>query len=310
MILDHLWSGKKVRGASGIIFQATMRWKQFFMPSNSENRKYNLNRATVHKGKHRDTVENSPSTPKTIHATLSPLEEHIAVELAPPSCCPGCPVGGRPGIHTPMSRALASSENDTGEQRPENVKRFKQHEPGYVHVDVKYPTKIPDEKRRNYLVVAIDQASRGVFLQVTANTSASNTAQRFLYDLVARPPFRISKILTDNHKEFSDRSCATGDRKPTSNPSFRSGLRPVRDRNRLIRPRRFQTNGMVERFNNPIQEILQGSPFRFCRKLREALFSYCLVYNYHITQRNIVHITKDQFLKKTGRNPRHIFSKK
>jgi len=34
----------------------------------------------------------------------------------------------------------------------------------------------------------------------------------------------ISKVLTDNGKEFTDRFCATGERQPTRCPCLRSGL--------------------------------------------------------------------------------------
>ncbi len=242
-------------------------------------RKYNLNRATVRKWKRRDTVEDSPSTPKTIHATLSPLEERIVVELRVTLLLPLDdllvvvqefinPNVSRSGLHRCLRRhgvsdlralTAAMSENNTGKQGPENVKRFKQYEPGYVHVDVKHLPKMPDEKRRKYLFVAIDRASRWGFLKVTASKSAS-TAQRFLHDLVARAPFRISKILTDNGKEFSDRFCATGERQPTNNHPFDRACAQHGIEHRLIRPRHPQTNGMVERFNGRIQEVLQRFP--------------------------------------------------
>jgi hypothetical protein len=45
-------------------------------------KKYGITRTTVRKRKHRDSVEDRPIMPKTIHATLSREEEWIVVELA------------------------------------------------------------------------------------------------------------------------------------------------------------------------------------------------------------------------------------
>ena len=44
-------------------------------------RKYGINRATVRKWKKRDSLDDLPTTLKTIHATMNPEEELIAVEL-------------------------------------------------------------------------------------------------------------------------------------------------------------------------------------------------------------------------------------
>ncbi len=105
---------------------------------------------------------------------------------------------------------MAHSEKDCAKKQ---VKTFKDYESGYIHVDVKYLPKMPDESHHKYLFVAIDRATRWVFLKITASKSA-NTAQRFLKDLIAKAPFKISKVLTDNGKEFTCRFCVTGERKP------------------------------------------------------------------------------------------------
>ena len=43
-------------------------------------------------------------------------------------------------------------------------KPFKAYEPGFVHVDVKYLPQMADQTRRSYLFVAIDRATRWVFI--------------------------------------------------------------------------------------------------------------------------------------------------
>lgn len=43
---------------------------------------------------------------------------------------------------------------------------FKAYEPGYLHIDVKYLPQMADEDRRRYLFVAIDRATRWVFVRI------------------------------------------------------------------------------------------------------------------------------------------------
>ena len=61
-----------------------------------------------------------------------------------------------------------------------------------------------DETKRRYLVVAINRATRWVFIRVYNNKTAAN-ARRFLRDLERTCPLRIRTILTDNGKEFINR---------------------------------------------------------------------------------------------------------
>ena len=37
---------------------------------------------------------------------------------------------------------------------------FKDYEPGFIHIDIKYLPQMPDESSRRYLFVAIDRATR------------------------------------------------------------------------------------------------------------------------------------------------------
>ncbi|PID49901.1 MAG: hypothetical protein CR991_04250 [Proteobacteria bacterium] len=51
---------------------------------------------------------------------------------------------------------------------PAKTKTFKDYEPGYVHVDIKYLPNRPDDAQKHYLLVAIDRAARWVYLEVVA----------------------------------------------------------------------------------------------------------------------------------------------
>ena len=64
---------------------------------------------------------------------------------------------------------------------------------------------MPDEDAHRDLFVGIDRASRWVYMEILGEKTAVNAAS-FLQRLVAKAPFQVQKVLTDNGKEFTDRS--------------------------------------------------------------------------------------------------------
>jgi len=131
----------------------------------------------------------------------------------------------------------------------------------FIHVDVKYLP--PLNRRRSYAYVAIDRATRFVYLEILPNRRAE-TAAAFLERFLNRFPLTVHRILTDNGSEFTDRFAVDKKDKPHDKPS---GAHPF-DRacarhaiaHRLTRPFRPQTNGMVERFNRRLAEHLDRVP--------------------------------------------------
>jgi hypothetical protein len=49
---------------------------------------------------------------------------------------------------------------------PAPMKTFKDYEPGFLHIDIKYLPQMPDETKRRYLFVAIDRATRWVYFRI------------------------------------------------------------------------------------------------------------------------------------------------
>jgi hypothetical protein len=82
-------------------------------------------------------------------------------------------------------------------------KTFKDCEPGFVHIDIKYLPQIPDETSRRYLFVAIDRAMRWVFLHICGDMTDSSSVN-FLRRLKPASPIKIAKILTDHGSQFTD----------------------------------------------------------------------------------------------------------
>ena len=95
----------------------------------------------------------------------------------------------------------------------------KASELGNIHIDVKYPPHMANGTLRAYLFVAINRASRRVFIAMYRNKTAA-TAWRFLGDLERRRPIRIRAILTNYGKAFTGRLFGVRRRAATRQNAF------------------------------------------------------------------------------------------
>ncbi len=284
--------------------------------------KYSVHRHTVAKWKGRDDQQDKSHCPETLNTTLDPLEEIIVVTLRK-TVLLGLddllfvtrkyinPKASRAGVHRLLKREGISRLADLypkeeGEERPK--KTFKDYDPGYIHIDLKYLPKMPDQDSRSYLFVAIDRATRWVYMDVMDDKTAAS-AEKFLQAVLANAPFKIEKVLTDNGKEFTDKYCATGKREPTGKHLFDKVCNKNDIEHRLTKPRTPQTNGMVERFNGRIAKILHETRFYSIDGLKQAMRKYEKLYNHHIPQKNIGHISPVEALKKWKKKKPELFTK-
>ena len=76
-----------------------------------------------------------------------------------------------------------------------------------------------DEDRRRYLFVAIYRATRWVFVRIYPAKTAAN-ARRFLRGLERAAPIKITRVLTDNGKAFTDRHFGLRKRAATGQHEF------------------------------------------------------------------------------------------
>ncbi|KXX63891.1 IS481 family transposase [Marichromatium gracile] len=285
---------------------------------------YNLSRLTVRKWRRRDGVEDALHRPHRLSTTLSPAQEVLVVALRETVLLPldDLLVVTREFIHPKASRSaldrclrrhgvsnlkpLIPQEADAT-KRP--VKTFKDYEPGFVHVDVKYLPQMPDEDRRRYLFAAIDRATRWVYVEILDDKSAAS-ASGFLERLIAKAPFALSKILTDNGKAFTDRFCVTGERAPTGQHRFDQVCTQHVIEHRLIKPRTPQTNGLVERFNGRIAEVLATTRVDSALSLEQTISRYVQVYNQHILKKALGHIAPIQALKERAQKRPELFNRR
>jgi transposase-like protein len=136
-------------------------------------------------------------------------------------------------------------------EQSEKAKKFKEYDPGFLHIDVTYLPKFGGKKY--YLFVAIDRATRLLYYEIYEEKSAEN-AQLFLENCINFFPFIIEKILTDNGLEFTNRLIKSKKGEFCTKPSkFDETCTLYSINHRLTKPHTPKTNGMVERVNGIIK---------------------------------------------------------
>ncbi len=260
---------------------------------------------TIRRWKRRDGVADGSHTPHRLQTTLTPTQDAVVVELRKTLLLPLDDLLVVIGefIHPDRSRSAPDRclrrhgvstlktllPQEESAQTPPH-KTFKEYAPGFVHVDVTYLPQMPDQDQRRYLFAAIDRATRWVYGEILKDNSATS-ASGFFKRLIDHAPFTISKVLTDNGKEFTDRFCATGERQPTAAHAFDQVCIDHRIEHRLIKPRTPQTNGMIERFNGRIADVLRTHRFDSSASLQATLKRFVYRYNHHLPQKNLHHKT-------------------
>jgi transposase InsO family protein len=296
------------------------------LPTSVLARQYGVCRHTIRKWRNRDSVQDASHRPHRIHATLTEAQEAIVLALRETLLLPLddllavvrqfiCPELSRSALDRCLRRhglsrldeLIAAREGHPADAKPK-PKSFKDYAPGFVHVDIKHLPKMPGDARGRYLFAAIDRATRWVYLEVHASKQAK-VAAGFLKRLIAKAPFQITKVLTDNGKEFTDRFCATGQRQPTGQHPFDRICAKHAIEHRLTQPYTPKTNGMIERFNGRIAEILKSTHFRSAHELEQTLLRYARVYNHQIPQKALGHISPVQALKDWQTKRPELFKK-
>ena len=219
--------------------------------------RFEIDEKTVSKWKNRDHLIDKSSRPHTIRRSLTDLEREVIrvvrtltwIELDDlvDSVLPSIPKANRSNVY----RTLRDFDvNRVPEEKKEQAKKFKEYEPGYLHIDVTYLPKL--EGIKYYLYVAIDRATRLMYFKVYTNKTASN-ADEFLAQCQSYFPFYISHVLTDNGAEFTDRFTSRKN-KASGNHTFDIACIEGHIDHRLTAPFTPKTNGMVERVNGTIKD--------------------------------------------------------
>ena len=124
-------------------------------------------------------------------------------------------------------------------------------------------------------------------------------------------PIKITRLLTDNGKEFTDRLFASrSERAPSDQHEFDLLCPALGIEHRLTRPRTPQTNGMVERFNGRIADVLKTHRFHSGEDLEHTLLRYVALYNHQLPQSALKSKTPIQAMKAWYDSHPHLFIKR
>jgi transposase-like protein/transposase len=289
-------------------------------------KKYGVSRPTICKWQNREQPHDLSHRPHELNTTLTPAQEEIVVEIRKTLLLPLDdllvvtrqfinPAASRSAIDRLLSRfgisnlkkliALQQAVNES--EKPVDKKTFKDYEPGFLHIDIKYLPKMPDEEKHRYLFVAIDRATRWVFLRIYEDQTQESSVD-FLENVTKNCPVKIQKIVTDNGTQFTDRFTSK-EKKPSGQHEFDQTCAQHSIEHRLAPPRHPQTNGMVERFNGRINEVVKQTRFGSSAELEATLMSYLVIYNHYIPQRSLKHQTPIQALNKWYEIKPEIFVK-
>lgn len=282
-------------------------------------RRYGVTGPTVRKWRERDSTADRSHRPDTLHCTLTPAQEAVAMEIRRTLWLPLDdllvvvreflnPEVSRSGLARCMKRHGVNRRPVEDKDVPMVHKTFKDYAPGFVHVDIKYLPQMADETARRYLFVAIDRATRWVYLRIYADQGEASSTD-FLRRLHATAPMKVEKVLTDNGSQFTDRFTSKT-RKPTGQHAFDRECALLHIEHRLIKPRHPQTNGMVERFNGRISDILATTRFRSREDLQTTIERYGKLYNEHLPQKALGHKTPLQAIRMWREQKPDLFIRK
>ncbi len=246
---------------------------------------YGVSTKTISKWKGRTLFTDKSSRPNTIRYSLSDLDQLIAIELRTitwwsldeitEAIDPENPTKIRSAVYRTFCR---EGINTVPEKEKEKAKKFKEYDPGYLHIDVTYLPKINGVKY--YLFVAIDRATRTIYFKIY-DAKTSTNAESFMKECLVFFPFGITHVLTDNGLEFTNRLLKNKKGEYCAKPSKLDNL--CKENNidhRCTKPFTPKTNGMVEKANDIIKKkTIKQNKYSSLKEMDEDLTKFLIHYN-------------------------------
>ncbi len=167
-------------------------------------------------------------------AGLGPARIALAVGVSPATVYRVLARHGRNRLTEPLRR---------------RVLRYEKSRPGeLLHLDFKYLPEL-DSPHQEYEFAAIDDFSREAVASISAERS-SRMATAFLEDVLARLPYPVEAVLTDNDLVFTMRFAYYSQRRTY----FEQACKSLGIEHRLLRPHCPESNGKVERFIKTVDD--------------------------------------------------------
>jgi transposase InsO family protein len=247
--------------------------------------RFNVSEQTISKWKNRDFIQDASCKPLKIEYALSDLEKALAISLRKSSWMSIDEVWETLLTENPkISRSsvyrvlVKENINVVPQQKKEKAKKFKEYEPGYLHIDVTYLPKF--NKQSYYLFVAIDRCTRAMIYWIYKKKTADNT-ENFMDKCFDFFPFYISHILTDNGLEFTNRLLVSKKGNKCIKPSKMDiKCQENKIEHRLTAPFTPKTNGMVERVNGTIKNnTILKNQYENPNQMNQDLANFLSFYN-------------------------------
>ena len=144
--------------------------------------RFNVSAQTISKWKNRDFLQDASCTPLNIQYALSGLHKAIIISLRKSTWLPIDEIWetilqDEPNIsRSSVYRTLVKEKiNKVPQEKKDKAKKFKEYEPGYLHIDVTYLPKL--NGKSNYLFVAIDRCTRVMIYHVYENKTAETAPE-------------------------------------------------------------------------------------------------------------------------------------
>ena len=279
------------------------------------SRDLGINPKTVAKWRKRQTVEDLKTGPREPRSTiLTEAEEATIVAfrrhtLLPLDDClyalqPSIPHLTRSALHRCLQRHGISRLPDVEGDKPKRQK-FKRYPIGFFHIDI---AEVQTAEGKLFLFVGIDRTSKFAVTQLV-DKADRKTAWEFLQHMLEAVPYQVHTILTDNGKEFTDRLFGSRTRQPSGEHEFDQLCQALGIEHRLTKPKTPQTNGMVERFNGRLSQVLRSHHFNSAEDLEKTLHRFVWLYNHHLPQKALGHEAPVQALKKWKMKAPDLFVK-
>lgn len=141
--------------------------------------------------------------------------------------------------------------NRLTDKEKRELKKFTKYPPGFLHVDCFYLPKV--NGKRLYVYLAIDRATRLIFMRIYAHKGKEEAAD-FLIQALSFFPYQIHYVLTDNGREFTMRGQQSFGRISTKGVLFEIICELAGIDHRKTKVCHPWTNGMAERMVRTVKE--------------------------------------------------------
>lgn len=106
----------------------------------------------------------------------------------------------------------------------------------------------------------------------------------FLVTVRKMCPMHIQGVLKGNAKRLTNRLFAPRARQATEQHGFSQRCASLGIEHRLTKPRTSRTNGMVDRFNSRIADVMRSHRFQRGQDLEQTLLRDVALHNHHMPQ--------------------------